>query len=327
MNHQKLISILRRVLSSPTAPFHEYHVRRAIHELLEPLPHVTLRSDAFGNLIATYSLGGSPARFCFGAHMDHPGFARSPRTGGWDFLGGMPPGYLNTGAPIEEFGEFAMWRLPAFSVEGTRVTGRACDDLIGCASIVCLFHELARLQVNATCHAVFTRAEEVGFIGAIRLAQSWPFDPAVCFVSLETSLPMSGMSLGGGPVIRVGDGQSVFNHVVTGDLVTVARESGISHHRALLDRGSCEATATQFYGIPSAGVSVLMGNYHNCSPGGRIAPEFVDLSDVKGMINLIIQLVVRSGGASISQANLAARFEERIRNHALYEMTTASHFR
>ncbi|RFC49039.1 MAG: endoglucanase [Verrucomicrobia bacterium] len=327
MNHQKLISILRRILSSPTAPFHEYHVRRSIRDLLAGLPHVTTRSDSFGNLIATYQFGDKPARFCFGAHMDHPGFVLSPRNGTWDFLGGMPPGYLNLGAPLEEFGEFAMWRLPAFALEGNRVIGRACDDLVGCASMVCLFHELERLEAVTTCHAVFTRAEEVGFIGAIRLAQSWPFDPTVRFVSLETSLPMPGAKLGDGPVIRVGDGQSVFDHVVTGDLSLVARECGINHQRALLDRGSCEATATQFYGIPSAGISVLMGNYHNCGPDGGIEPEFVDLVDVKGMINLITQLVIRSGSESISQAALALRFEERIKNHAIYDRATAAHFR
>jgi endoglucanase len=326
MNHQKLVSIFRRILSAPTAPFHEYHVRRAIRDLLTGLPHVTTQGDSFGNLIATYSSGDSPARFCFGAHMDHPGFVRSPRTGKWDFLGGMPATYLETGAPIEEFGDFAMWRLPAFELDGPRLTSRACDDLIGCASLVCLFHELARLDVSTTCHAVFTRAEEVGFIGAIRLAESWPFSKSVRFISLETSLPMPGATLGQGPVIRVGDGQSVFDHVVTGDMATVARESGICHQRALLDRGSCEATATQFYGIPSAGISVLMGNYHNCGPNGRIEAEFVDLSDVKGMVNLITQLVVRSGSESISHLRLAARFEERINQHRVYERATAARF-
>ena len=327
MNHQKLVSIFRRVLSSPPAPFHEYHVRRTIRDLLTGLPHVTTRGDSFGNLIVTYRGGDAPARFCFGAHMDHPGFVRSPRSGKWDFLGGMPAAFLQSGAPIEEFGEFAMWALPGFELEDGTVNSRACDDLVGCASIVCLFHELERLEVQASCHAVFTRAEEVGFIGAIRLAEAWPFADQVRFISLETSLPMPGATLGGGPVIRVGDGQSVFDHVVTGDLVAVAKEAGIPHQRALLDRGSCEATATQYYGIPSAGVSVLMGNYHNCGANGKIQPEFVELADVKAMVNLITQLVSRSGAESLSRVRLGARFEERINQHRIYEQATAAHFK
>lgn len=238
----------------------------------------------------------------------------------------MPVSYLDSGAPIEEFGDFAMWDLPAFELNGSLLTSRACDDLVGCATLVCLFHELERLGVMTTCHAVFTRAEEVGFIGAIRLAESWPFAKSVRFISLETSLPMPGATLGKGPVIRVGDGQSVFDHVVTGDLAAVAREAGICHQRALLDRGSCEATATQFYGIPSAGISVLMGNYHNCGADGNIEAEYVDLSDVKGMVSLITQLVMRSGSESISQLRLAARFEERINQHRVYERATAARF-
>jgi endoglucanase len=115
--------------------------------------------------------------------------------------------------------------------------------------------------------------------------------------------------------------------VVTGDLVAVAKEAGIPHQRALLDRGSCEATATQYYGIPSAGVSVLMGNYHNCGANGKIQPEFVELADVKAMVNLITQLVSRSGAESLSRVRLGARFEERINQHRIYEQATASHFK
>jgi endoglucanase len=326
MNHQKLVSIFRKVLGCPTAPFHEYHVRETVRELLAPLPHVTLGQDPFGNLIATYRAAESPARFVFGAHMDHPGYVRSPVTGKWEFLGGMPAGYLETNAPTREFGEFAMWDLPGFELADGVISSRACDDLVGCAAMVCLFHELERLETRATCHAVFTRAEEVGFVGAIHLAKAWPFERDARFISLETSLPMAGSNLGDGPVIRVGDGQSVFDHVVTGDLVAVAKLAGVPHQRALLDRGSCEATATQFYGIPSAGISVLMGNYHNCGPGGVIEPEFVELADAKAMVQLITQLVVLSGQESMSRNLLASKFAERLSQHRPYVRATAKWF-
>jgi len=52
----------------------------------------------------------------------------------------------------------------------------------------------------------------------------------------------------------------------------------------------------------------------------------VDLGDVKGMISLITQLVSRSGNESISQLRLAARFEERINQHRVYERATAARF-
>jgi hypothetical protein len=61
-----------------------------------------------------------------------------------------------------------------------------------------------------------------------------------------------------------------------------------------MDGGSCEATAATVYGIPSVGVSVPLGNYHNQSfeggPDSRgalgPAPEFVHLADVEGLLTL-----------------------------------------
>ena len=49
-----LPSILKRLLKQPTAPFHEYHVRAEIEAILGDIPHVKLKRDKFGNLLATY---------------------------------------------------------------------------------------------------------------------------------------------------------------------------------------------------------------------------------------------------------------------------------
>src|SRR5690606_10307953 len=76
MHHSTFVSLLRAVLSTPTAPFHEYHVARLVEERLAGLPHVRLHRDAFGNLIACYRRGRRPARLAFAAHMDHPGWLR-----------------------------------------------------------------------------------------------------------------------------------------------------------------------------------------------------------------------------------------------------------
>jgi len=51
MHHGKLLSILRSVFNCPTAPFHEYHVRDHLLDLLDDLPHVSVEEDDFGNLI------------------------------------------------------------------------------------------------------------------------------------------------------------------------------------------------------------------------------------------------------------------------------------
>ncbi len=57
---------------------------------------------------------------------------------------------------------------------------------------------------KVTVFGLFTRAEEVGFVGAVHLAKAWPLPEGVRFVSLETSAPRGGAELGKGPVVRVG---------------------------------------------------------------------------------------------------------------------------
>ncbi|MEO0448528.1 MAG: M28 family peptidase, partial [Verrucomicrobiota bacterium] len=220
MDQQKLLTILRQVQSCPTAPFHEYHVRAKLEEMLGGVEGVSTRTDTFGNLLATYQQGAlREGVWVLGAHMDHPGYVRDPEGGDWTFLGGVPQRVLDSGAGRKEFGDFAMWDLPAFEQEGEKIVSRVCDDLVGCAVIVALFMELAEQGVETKCHAVFTRGEEVGFWGAIQLAQRWPFQRNDVFLSLETSSPTPGVEFGKGPVVRAGDALSVFDSDTTADLV------------------------------------------------------------------------------------------------------------
>lgn len=318
MEAEQLLPVFERIQRCPTAPFHEDRVSETIQQLLAECPHVSIAADDFGNLVATYQRGDQPGRLAFGAHMDHPAFVRSPETGEFEFLGGVPERYRDKNPPIREFGDFAMWDLPEFEIEDGKIVSRVCDDLVGCAAIVCLFQELERREVEVTCYGLFTRAEEVGFVGAIHLAKNWPLGPEVRFVSLETSAPVPGTEMGKGPVIRVGDRMSVFDTAVSGDLVFAAAAEEIQVQRALLDRGSCEATAMQFYGVPSAGISVLLGNYHNCGPDDRIEAEFIHLSDAVGLVSLIVALVTHAGSSSPAQIEMGERFDKRLVDHAKF---------
>ncbi|MCF6312084.1 MAG: M20/M25/M40 family metallo-hydrolase [Verrucomicrobiales bacterium] len=342
MHHGKLLSILRSIFNCPTAPFHEYHVRDHLLELLADFPHVSVEQDGFGNLIALYRRGSGKARWAFGAHMDHPGWVKNPAgkdlpKGGLDarfpemqFLGGVPASYLPTGE-VKNFGEFAMWDLPAFEYdrEEDRISGRVCDDLVGCAAIIALFYELEQRQVMGSCYGIFTRAEEVGFVGAVDLAKSGKFPQGACFVSLETSSPRGGVEMGKGPVVRVGDRMSVFDDEATAQLLAAAEASRLEVQRALLDGGACEATAMKLYGIRSAGISVLLGNYHNCDPSGKIDSEYVRLKDVKVMIDLIANLVQF---AEVQQENEDGgesdrlKLEKRWKDYAPYVQATAGKF-
>jgi endoglucanase len=175
-------------------------------------------------------------------------------------------------------------------VKDGRIHSRACDDLINCATILALFHELERTQAEASVMGLFSRAEEVGFVGAIRLAKSGEVPHDVTIVSLECSSERSpgAGKMGEGVIIRVGDKTSIFNDADTRAFTTLAAENKIPHQRCLMSGGTCEATAYQLYGYRAAALCVALGNYHNCGPDTTIAPEFVSVDDVQGMVRLLV---------------------------------------
>lgn len=331
MNRSRCNRFLKGVLACPTAPFHEYHVRNYIREVLAGFPHVSVEEDGFGNLLATYRRGRRRARYVFGAHMDHPGWVKQVGEGaekerehkGLEFLGGVPAAYL-ANPVLEEFGDFAMWDLPALEVRDGLIHSRACDDLVNCATILAVFDHFERRGVETSVHAVFTRAEEVGFVGAVNLARRWPYPAGVVFVSLETSAPVPGVEIGGGPVLRVGDRLSIFDHNATGHFAKVAAEAGIKVQRCLLDRGACEASAIQAYGIPAAGISIALGNYHNCGTGTKIEAEYVSMSDYLAMVALVAAIIETPPAGK--DGGLRQRLEKRARSFRPYGRATASFF-
>ena len=278
---RSFVDIAQAILAQPTAPFHEGAVRREILRLLESCPHVTVQTDAFGNLIALYQRGGVTPKLAFAAHMDHPGYV------GDRFLGGVPEVYRAANPATQDFGAFAMWDLPAFELREGRIFSRACDDLIGCAAIVSMFHELERLEATAAVYGLFTRAEEVGFVGAIALAKARVLPESVVIVSLETSSERGGACrMGDGVIVRVGDRTSIFDSAATSWLSHWAREGQIPFQRCLMSGGTCEATAYQLYGYRTAALCVALGNYHNCGPEEKIDSEFVALADAEAMARL-----------------------------------------
>ena len=307
-----LLDIARSILAQPTAPFHEDAVRAEILMQLAQCPHVTAEQDDFGNVIACYRRGSGEARYAFAAHMDHPAYV------GEEFLGGVPVEYRAKKPPVRDFGAFAMWDLPAFELRAGRIFSRACDDLIGCTAIVALFYELEKTGAEACVHGLFTRAEEVGFVGAIRLAQSGRVPTSLTVVSLETSSEKGGPAkMGAGVIVRVGDRTSIFDDAATASLVDAARAAAIPFQRCLMSGGTCEATAYQLYGYRSAGLCVALGNYHNCGPDKQIASEFVSVDDVAGMVRLMVAATTHPPAAD-PHAALRARLEADAASYARF---------
>ncbi len=317
MHKERLLAIIEAILNQPTAPFHEAAVRGTIAALLRDCPGVELRQDDFGNLIAHYRGAETGAgRYAFCAHMDHPGWVQpdepdAPLT----FLGGVPPDYLEANRErVRDFGQFSMWDLPPCEVRDGLIHSRACDDLIGCAVIVATLEELARSDAPVECYGLFTRAEEVGFAGAIETARSgWLQQQNVTVISLETSAQRGEARMGEGAIVRVGDKTSIFDPAVTAELLAAAAEANLTVQRCLMSGGSCEATAFRLYGVRCGALCVALGNYHNLGPDRRIEAEFVSREDVRGLAALCVALA-RRGNASLPDhdATLRARLEERL---------------
>lgn len=181
---------------------------------------------------------------------------------------------------------------------GKRLYTRAADDLVGVFAIVSTAIEMHRKSTDSPFIGLLTRAEEVGFVGAVQHFElGWlqaARRPVVC-VSLEASRTLPGAVVGKGPVVRLGDRRTTFDSGASQVLSSVAEKVLPGRHqRRLMDGGACEATAATAWGLPTIGITLPLGNYHNqgfeggmdCPKPEGPAPEFVHLDDIDGELRL-----------------------------------------
>jgi endoglucanase len=200
------------------------------------------------------------------------------------------------------------FRAPVWRA-GKKIYAKAADDLVGVFAIIATaleLHKKSRGKKSPPFLGLLTRAEEVGFVGAIgHFELDWLAGARrpVIAVSLETSRTLPGALIGKGPVVRLGDRRTVFHPGYLKVLTDVAQDTlPGKHQRRVMDGGSCEATAAITYGLPAIGLSVPLGNYHNegfeGGPGCRVprgpAPEFVHIDDIEGLLKLC-QALMQNG--------------------------------
>jgi endoglucanase len=189
---------------------------------------------------------------------------------------------------------FGAFDYPGFNFRGNRLSARVCDDLTGV--VIALGALIENKKSNAL--AVFTRAEEVGFIGCWSSINKSQWDKKNIFISLEASLNLPGARLGKGPVIRMGDRSTMFNSPTIRFMENLAlelkkKDSTFNYQKRILDGGSCEATALGLFEYAAAGISVPLFNYHNMARKGA-GPEVVDFRDVENARKLCSMMVKRT---------------------------------
>lgn len=273
---------------------------------------------------------------CITAHLDHPGFVADRMTAkGYlraFWRGGVPPQYfIRSKVRFALGGEWVrgvvrsvtviprdgqhrvdtavlqvpreippgavgMWDFPDPVVRGGRIYARGCDDLAGAAAMLGAIDELFRSGKSCDAYFLFTRAEEVGFIGAIAACRLKTI-PAKCFVvAMETSSERPFAKLGDGPILRVGDKASTFTHAATAHCHRIARELARSdtrfkYQRKLMDGGTCESSAYCTLGYEATGLCIALGNYHNVdAKRNKLAPEYIDLDDFDNVVKWFVEL-------------------------------------
>jgi len=311
-------------MQHPTAPYHEHAVREEVEKVCAK-HNLPVEHDAHGNLLVYLRSKRRRKTLVLAAHLDHPGFEiikrLTPRSWLARFRGGVADTYFRAGTPLlimpgraratlgrrkhksERMFEimshvpspirprFAVWNLRDFKIDAGRIRGRACDDLVGAAAVLAALIDLRRSRTTANVIGVLSRAEEVGFHGALALAHSGKLPKDAVIISLETSRELAGVKMGKGVILRVGDRVSVFDPAASRFLAEVATDLkekiSFQFQRALMSGGTCEATAYQEFGYRSAAVCVALGNYHNCASEDRISEEYVNIADACSMVDLL----------------------------------------
>lgn len=199
----------------------------------------------------------------------------------------------------------AMWDVPAFSLSelpevGTVINGRACDDLCGVAAMLTALGRLSPMssELIQPIMMIFSRAEETGFCGTLCLldenAEKAILPENAKIVSVEISSETESIKIGEGAVLRVGDKAGVFDSQLLSTLWNTLNVEPINPElkvrRALMDKGTCEATAFSAYGFQTSGICAPVRGYHNMQSGStKIVCEQVALNDLLSLMQMIIE--------------------------------------
>lgn len=304
-------------------------IRRVI-EPMQTNPAIQIVPDRYGNLVVTYRHPAArmDASLAAAAHMDHPGYHlldADDVKARLSIQGGLPrdqrligsrvllfrQNYRNRGIVNDLAGEDQSvaiveletpwtepvdhaWGVPdveRFRIDGDLIHGRAMDDLAGCAQQLAALEIIAGQALPVEFTAVFNRAEEIGFVGAVGACELGSIPSRSIVLSLEASKNLEGALPGHGVILRTGDRQSVFDVSVTAILDKAAEAAAarqVRHQKRRMDGGTCEASLYMSYGYETGALAVPLINYHNQGETA-VEAEAIHRDDLAGGVIMLVE--------------------------------------
>jgi len=247
------------------------------------------------------------------------------------------------GAADVAVGDVATWELPPARIADGLLHTNACDDLAAAAAALAAYDvllaawraqpDLGRRDVRL----LLTRAEEVGFIGAIAACREGTIPAGARVIALENSRSFDDSPIGAGPIVRVGDRMSIFSPGLTAAIAKRAEElaggaaptamekipnRAWKWQRKLMAGGACEATVFCAYGYEATCVCLPLGNYHNMADltavqaktntaNPVVGPEFISIADFDGLVDLLVACGERLPGAESVRERIDKLWAER----------------
>lgn len=227
-------------------------------------------------------------------------------------------------------GDVGRWALesdqPLPRIENGLLYTQACDDLAALAAALSVLEVLRSRKGFEHVGVLLTRAEEIGFIGAIAACKFKSVSKKARLICLENSRSFTESPIGAGTIVRVGDKMSVFNPAITNriSMIMAAHQQANPQYkfqRKLMPGGTCEATTFSTYGYESTCLCLPLGNYHNMvdidgviagKQPAKVGPEFISVDDYHGLIEMLIVCAQQldSAKAPTLEARMEGLFKE-----------------
>lgn len=207
-------------------------------------------------------------------------------------------------------GDVARWDLPDPEIINGELHTHACDDLGGVAAALCAMDVLRSDPKAAHVRLLFTRAEEIGFVGATAAMHAGTVPREARMVLLENSRSFPESPIGAGPIVRVGDRMSTFSPAFTAGFARLAErlveerketDRPFKWQRKLMPGGACEASVYQAFGYEATCLCLPLGNYHNMAnlaaietgdpeavATARCGREHIALADFHDLVDLLV---------------------------------------